>query len=146
MAMAPITAGAIIIFTGATGYAGARDGLKAPAMQHNDATVSQRRTQLLAFTPHSSGSLIGFADFELPSGLRMLGCTVHVQGPRCWIKPPGKPKIDKDGRAAREMDAKRIAYTACIGFRDAIRRRWSDAILACLAEAGIDIPTQESVP
>jgi hypothetical protein len=120
-------------------------------MEQHDAAVNQRRTQLLSFTPHASGSLIGFCDVELPSGLRLLGCTVHVQAtqqgsPRCWINPPAKPQIDKDGMAARSMDGKRIEYTAVIGFRDAsVRRRWSDAILACLVEVGIDIPVPESV-
>jgi hypothetical protein len=104
------------------------------------------RAQLLAFTPHASGSLIGFADVELPSGMRVHGTTVHRQGSAAWANPPGKPQIANDGTVAREQNGK-IAYSAVISFKDsATRRRFSDTVPACLSEAGIDVLAEAEGP
>jgi hypothetical protein len=72
--------------------------------------------------------------------MRLHSCTVHVSGSSAWVNPPGRPQIDKHGMAVREQDGKRVAYVAVISFRDsATRRRFSDTMLACLSEVGIEI-------
>jgi hypothetical protein len=107
-------------------------------MEQHDAAVNQRRTQLFNFTPHESGILRGFCEIAL-AGMKLHGCTVHVQGTSAWVNSPGKPVVDTVGNVAREQNGK-LAYAAVISFRNsAIRRRFSDAILACLSEAGIQI-------
>jgi hypothetical protein len=48
--------------------------------------------------PLSSGTLQGFFDIELASGLRLNDLTLHEQNGKRWVGLPGKPQLDSDGR------------------------------------------------
>jgi hypothetical protein len=71
-------------------------------METTSSEAPRKRTRLLRWVPLSKGTLRGFADIELPSGLRIYGCPVHVAGNgRSWAGLPGKPQIDRDDRVIR---------------------------------------------
>jgi hypothetical protein len=102
----------------------------------NDAepTRLRPRAKALAFKPHASDSLVGFIDVRMPSGLEIYGATVHVQGSRRWVNPPGKPQLDERGTALREDNGK-IKYAAVLGFvSHGCRSNWSRQILRALDE------------
>jgi hypothetical protein len=61
--------------------------------------------------PHSSGSLQGFFDLLLPSGLKLNDCTLHQQGEKRWIGLPGKPQLDQDGSARKDPATGKRLYT-----------------------------------
>ena len=42
------------------------------------------------------GSLLGFADLQMDSGLVLLGCTFHHSNGKRWVNPPGRPQLDAD--------------------------------------------------
>lgn len=52
--------------------------------------------------PVAKGALLGFVDFELPSGLILRGCTLMATTGRRWIGLPGRPRIDAEGRHLRD--------------------------------------------
>jgi hypothetical protein len=54
--------------------------------------------------PHTSGTLRGFFDLLLPSGLLIPDFTLHQQGEKRWIGFPGKAVVE-DGR--HRLDAKK---------------------------------------
>jgi hypothetical protein len=91
------------------------------------------RATLLAWTPHTAGTLRGFARVQFPSGIIVDGITVHVAGSRAWATPPGRPWIE-DGQLVREPDGK-PRYATIISFVNHGRRaRWSDTVLAAVNE------------
>ena len=61
-----------------------------------------RRMRLISFKPLTKGSLRGFANVELPNGLRITDCPVLVSGNgKAWATLPSKPVLDRDGRHAK---------------------------------------------
>lgn len=90
--------------------------------------MPRKRMQLLKWTGQRKGTLRGFADIELPSGLKIYGCPVHVAGNgRTWAGLPGRPQIDRDDRLIRQDG--RAQYTRILewntrelgnGFSDAV--------------------------
>jgi hypothetical protein len=92
------------------------------------------RAKALAFKPHLSGSMVGFVDVRMASGLEIFGCPVHVQGDRRWVSPPGKLMLDADGQLMREPDG-RPRYGRLLGFvSHGVRSNWSQQILRALDE------------
>jgi hypothetical protein len=59
---------------------------------------------------HTAGTLRGFFDLLLASGLKLNGCTLHEQGDRRWIGLPGKPQIE-DGRHRKDPTTGKGLYT-----------------------------------
>jgi hypothetical protein len=101
--------------------------------------VSRHRATLIRLTAYASGTLVGFADVRMPSGVEYYGCPIHIAGSRAWASPPGKPCLGKDGELLREPDG-RPRYGKVIGFSShGVRRRWSDSVLAAVNEAHPDI-------
>lgn len=83
------------------------------------------------FKPLRRGSLLGFADLELSSGLVILECSFHEANGRRWVNPPGRPMLDADKRPIVK-DGK-LQYAPVIEFRDKpTRYRWSDAAVAAI--------------
>jgi hypothetical protein len=72
--------------------------------------------QLLNWKPLIRNSLRGFADVELPSGLRIREIPVLSSHGKSWATLPSKPQIDKDGRHRKGPDGK-PAYTAILEWR-----------------------------
>jgi hypothetical protein len=71
--------------------------------------------------PHSSGSLQGFFNLRLASGLCLNDLTLHEQGDRRWVGLPGKPQIDSEGRHRVGDNGKKL-YTPVVEIPDRERR------------------------
>jgi hypothetical protein len=57
----------------------------------------QRQICVTSWRPFLKNTLIGFAEFTLPSGLVVKDCTVHQKGDRRWVSFPGRP-YERDGK------------------------------------------------
>jgi hypothetical protein len=88
----------------------------APPTQNSQAE-SQPRLKLLSFKPHIKNSLRGFAEFELPSGLRLIDCPVLVSNDKAWVSLPSKPILDREGRQKTDANGK-LAYVPVVAWRD----------------------------
>jgi hypothetical protein len=67
------------------------------------------RMRLVGWRRLRRGSLVGFADVELPAfGLRFCGCSVFEKNGRRWATLPGRPQV-KDGQLIRD-DAGKLVY------------------------------------
>lgn len=83
------------------------------------------------------GSLMGFADLMMDSGLVLLGCTLHAMNGKRWCSPPGRPQLSPE-RALMYDDAGKLLYAPVIEFVDKkIRYRWSDEAVKAI-EAYLD--------
>jgi hypothetical protein len=71
--------------------------------------------------PHSSGTLRGFFNLRLPSGLLLNDLTLHEQGEKRWVKLPGKAQIE-DGRHRSDPRTGKPAYTPVVQIPDRDRR------------------------
>ncbi len=79
----------------------------------------------LAFKPLARGSLQGFADIAMDSGLVLLGCSFHASNGKRWVNPPSRPQLDSERKPMLGDDGK-ILYAPVIEFADKkIRFRWS---------------------
>jgi hypothetical protein len=80
--------------------------------------------------PHSSGSLQGFFNLRLASGLCINDPTLHEKNGSRWVSFPGKPLLDSDGR--HRVDEKK-AYVAILEISDrATRDRFNAEALAAV--------------
>ena len=86
----------------------------------------------VGFTRLERGSLLGFADLEMDSGMVLLGCTFHASNGNRWCNPPGRPQLDSGRKPIVGGDGK-IVYAACVQFVDAKTRfRWSAEAVAAI--------------
>ena len=86
----------------------------------------------LTFKPLARGSMLGFADLQMPSGLILKGCSLLESNGRRWVNPPGRPQLDADRKAMLD-DAGKIIYAVSIDFSTkAIRSRWSAEAVAAI--------------
>lgn len=92
------------------------------------------RMRLVVFKPLRRNSLRGFADIELPNGLRIAECLVLSSHGKAWATFPGKPQIGRDG-AHIEIDGKK-QYSTILYWRDRdTQDRWSEAVVALVRAA-----------
>src|SRR5215831_15483500 len=91
--------------------------------------MPRKRMRLLRWTPQKKGTLRGFVDIELPNGLRISDCPVHVAiSGRAWAGLPGRPQIDRDDRLIRQEG--RAQYTRIIEWNTRELGNWfSDALI-----------------
>jgi hypothetical protein len=91
--------------------------------------IPRKRMRLLKWTRQKRGTLHGFADIELPSGLKIYGCPVHVAvNGRTWAGLPGRPQIDRDDRLIRQDG--RAQYTRILEWNTRELGNWfSDALI-----------------
>ena len=95
-----------------------------------DPPGTPRRMRCVAWKPLQRNTLLGFATIQHASGLVLSDITVHRKGERCWASPPGKPKLDQSGTALRDRETGKIEYVQIVSFEpDALRHRWSDAVV-----------------
>src|ERR1700676_42425 len=73
------------------------------------------RLRLISFKPLRKNSLRGFANLELPNGLRISDCPVLVSNGKAWATLPSKPVLDRDGKQV-EVESKR-RYCALIEWK-----------------------------
>jgi hypothetical protein len=79
--------------------------------------------------PDRAMTLRGFATVELPIGLVIEGCSVHVSNGRAWAALPARPMLDSAGAAIRD-DRGKIKYAPVLAWRDRnLGDRWSDAVI-----------------
>lgn len=94
---------------------------------------ANRQMKCAAFKPLVRGSLQGFADLQMDSGLILLGCSMHSSNGKRWVNPPGRPQLDADKKVM--LEAGKVLYAPIVDFADKkIRYRWSDAALAAIDE------------
>jgi hypothetical protein len=88
-----------------------------------------KQMRLVSFKPLIKGALRGFANIELPNGLKIDDCTVCISNGRAWASLPSKPVLDRDGRHV-EKDGKK-QYAAILHWPDReTSDRWSEAVVA----------------
>jgi hypothetical protein len=96
--------------------------------------------RVVAFKPLERGSLLGFVDLQMDSGLVLLGCTYHTANGKRWLNPPGRPQLDGDKKVI--FDGGKVAYAPVIEFVDkATRYKWS-----AQAVAAIDVYLKSTTP
>jgi hypothetical protein len=87
------------------------------------------------------GSLQGFADLRMDSGLVLLGCTFHQSNGKRWVNPPGRPQLDAQKQPI--MEGGKIAYAPVIEFVDASTRyKWSVQAVAAIDVYQSKAPTE----
>jgi hypothetical protein len=87
------------------------------------------------FKPISAGSLRGFVDVTLPSGMVLHRCSVFAKGDRVWVGPPSKQVIARDGSVQKTADGK-TRYEPTVSFVDrATQERWSAAVISAMRDA-----------
>jgi hypothetical protein len=60
------------------------------------------------FKPIRKNTLLGFFTLVLDSGLVIKECSLHEKENKRWLSFPGKPQLDKDGKAMRDERGKVI--------------------------------------
>src|ERR1700722_8331237 len=86
--------------------------------------------------PMPKNTLLGFCSAHLPSGMQIADCSVHQKNGKFWVSPPGKPQLDRDGVALRDVATGRIKYLPIITFETkAIADRFSAQIIEALRRA-----------
>ncbi len=84
-----------------------------------------------SFKPLERGSLRGFADLAMDSGLVLLGCTYHEANGKRWCSPPGRPQLDADRQVM--LEGGKVLYAPVVDFTDkSIRYKWSAAAVAAI--------------
>jgi len=101
--------------------------------------------KVVSFKPLERGSLLGFADLAMDSGLVLLGCSYHAANGKRWCSPPSRPQLDAERKPMIGDDGK-IIYAPMVDFAEKrLRYRWSDAAVAAIDEylAGSASPPPE---
>jgi hypothetical protein len=81
------------------------------------------------FTKFERNSLRGFFDVELPSGLILRGCSLHIRGSSRWLGLPSKTFTKPDGSKG---------FTPTVEFTDRARAQdFRDRCIAALDKAGL---------
>jgi thiosulfate reductase cytochrome b subunit len=91
-------------------------------------TPRAARAMASAWTPYEKNTLRGFFDLELPSGLIIHGCTLHVKGDSKWVGLPAQKVVRAGGE---------VGYVAILEFTNhATADRFRDLAIDALRELG----------
>ena len=78
----------------------------------------------VAFKTLERGSLQGFADLMMDSGLVLLGCTLHEMNNKRWVNPPSRPALTAERTLLYEGG--KLVYVPVVEFIDSTTRfHWS---------------------
>jgi hypothetical protein len=89
--------------------------------------------KVVAFKSLARGSLLGFVDLQMDSGLILLGCTYHESHGKRWVNPPGRPQLDADKKPIVENG--KLAYAPVVDFAEkSIRFKWSAQAVKAIDE------------
>jgi hypothetical protein len=92
------------------------------------AAPDRPRLRLISFKPLTKGALRGFANVELPNGLRITDCPVLTSSGKAWATLPSKPVLDRDGKHVEVSGKKQ--YSPILEWRDRdLSDRFSTAII-----------------
>jgi len=87
----------------------------------------------VSFKSLERGSLLGFADLAMDSGLVLLGCTYHASNGKKWCSPPGRPQLDADRKPI--IEGGKVVYAPVIDFADkSLRFKWSAQAVKAIDE------------
>jgi hypothetical protein len=87
------------------------------------------------FTAISAGSMKGFCDVQLVSGMVLHRCTIFAKDGKAWAGAPSKQVIGRDGTVQRAPDGK-ARYEPTVSFADrATADRWSAAVIEAVRQA-----------
>jgi hypothetical protein len=94
-----------------------------------------RLAKILSFREYRNpaGTMLGYLDVELPSGMRLYGCKLMVgsKGTR-WIATPNLIRRNPDGQPVTNDDGKLI-WDPVVDFRDSsARAKFRDVVIAAL--------------
>jgi len=91
--------------------------------------------RLIEWRPVRHGKLRGFASVWLPIGLRINDCPV-LDGPEgVWAALPGRPELDRDGRARVGANGERV-YQPVLEWRSRrLREAFSARLISLVREA-----------
>jgi|SRR5215469_10315093 len=82
---------------------------------------TQTQTVLVTnFREFTKGTLRGFFDVELPSGLILRECSLHSKDGARWINPPSRKFTGKDGKSAYKRMADFPTRELADRFRDEV--------------------------
>jgi hypothetical protein len=85
------------------------------------------------FKPLRKNTLLGFFTLVLDSGLVIKECSLHEKDGKRWFSFPGKPQIDKDGKAMRD-DRGKVLYANIIVVEERARSaKLQHAVLEAVA-------------
>ena len=82
---------------------------------------------------NSAGTMCGYLDVQLPSGMTINGCKLMV-GPngKCWVAMPSERQVDKDGNPRLDAHSKQI-WSPVVEFANcASADRFRDLVLEAL--------------
>jgi hypothetical protein len=85
--------------------------------------MTQAQMRATDWRPLQRGTLQGFVTLNLPSGLVIRDCTLHMSGEKRWVGLPGKPQIDASG-ATRKGENGKVLYTPVVDIVPSARERF----------------------
>jgi hypothetical protein len=108
-------------------------------------TPDRPRMRLISFKPLIKGALRGFANVELPSGLRITDCPVLTSNGKTWATLPSKPVLNHEGRHVEVSGKKQ--YVPIIEWRDRdLSDRFSVAVVELVKAKHPDALVDEGSP
>jgi hypothetical protein len=96
--------------------------------------MSGATARLISWRPLQKGSLRGFCNIELPSGLVLRDISVHISHGKAWAGLPAKPVIDSGGRH-HIVDGKKQYAPIAEWKSKALRDGFSDRVVSLVRDA-----------
>jgi hypothetical protein len=93
------------------------------------------RMRLVNWRPLRRGKLYGFADVELPIGLRINQCPVLDGQEGVWASLPTRAEIDRDGRARTGTNGERVYQPVNEWRSRRLREAFSVRVVALIRQA-----------
>jgi hypothetical protein len=95
--------------------------------------------RLRGFRPLAKGTLIGFADIELPGALLVHDCPVfRAKDGSAWAALPAKPVVDRDGKQKADANGKRQFAPVLEWCNRELANRFSAVVINLIRRAAPD--------
>ena len=94
--------------------------------------VERKDMKITKFKAINKGSVVGFADVTMPSGMGFVDVMIMQTGGRYWASPPSKPILEK-GVQKTDPETNKPVYVQIVTFASKeLKQKWSDAVIAAL--------------